>query len=241
MRLAIRVSSMGRAARSKAKVRIRQPLASLLVRVRSSEEAELLDVVSPHIMDELNIKEILVMENEGQVANFQIKPNLQLLGPKFGADLPAISKLITSCETYEVSKKVLNNQKVTLGEFELDPSDLILEIVDLEGYASVMEANYIVAVDTTISSELADEGITREVVHIVQSMRRSAGFEISDRIVLWYQAEEKIQKVIKNHEQYIREEILSKDIVLGRSEDESHVEEHTISGADIIFGVKLAN
>ena len=97
------------------------------------------------------------------------------------------------------------------------------------------------AVDTTISSELADEGITREVVHIVQSMRRSAGFEISDRIVLWYQAEEKIQKVIKNHEQYIREEILSKDIVLGRSEDESHVEEHTISGADIIFGVKLAN
>ncbi len=241
MRLAIRVSSMGRAARSKAKVRIRQPLARLLVRVRSSEEAELLDVVSPHIMDELNIKEILVMENEGQVANFQIKPNLQLLGPKFGADLPAISKLITSCDTYEVSRKVLNNQKITLGKFELDPSDLILEIVDLEGYASVMEANYIVAVDTTISSELADEGITREVVHIVQSMRRSAGFEISDRIVLWYQAEEKIQKVIKNHEQYIREETLSKDIVLGRSEDGSHVEEHTISGADIILGVKLAN
>jgi isoleucyl-tRNA synthetase len=192
-------------------------------------------------MDELNIKEIIVMKNEGQVANFQIKPNLQLLGPKFGADLPTISKLITNCDTYEVSRKVLNNQKVTLGEFELDPSDLILEIVDLEGYASVMEANYIVTVETTISSELADEGITREVVHIVQSMRRSAGFEISDRIVLWYQAEEKIQKVIKNHEQYIREETLSKDIVLGRSEDGSHVEEHAISGEDIILGVKLAN
>jgi isoleucyl-tRNA synthetase len=181
------------------------------------------------------------MENEGHVVNFQIKPNLQLLGPKFGAQLPIINQLITNSDAYGISKKVLNNQKVALGEFELDPSDLIVEIADLEGYASVMEANYIVTVDTTISSDLANEGITRELVHIVQNMRRSAGFEISDRIILWYQGDEKIQKVINAHNEYIREETLSKDLILGSPEDGSHIEKHTISGADITLGVKPFN
>ena len=93
MRLAMRVSSLGRAARSKAKIRVRQPLAKVLVKTRSSTEWEALSKLASHVIDELNVKEVVPLQDEGDVVEYTVKPNLQLLGPKLGPELPKLQKL----------------------------------------------------------------------------------------------------------------------------------------------------
>ena len=241
MRLAMRVSSLGRAARSKAKIRVRQPLAKVLVKPRSSTESEALSKLASHVIDELNVKEVVTLQDEGDVVEFTIKPNLQLLGPKLGPELPKLQKLLGVADSVQIAGLVNSNRQVQLDDFSLEPGDLLVETSDKEGYASAMEAGYLVAIDTSLTPDLADEGMTRELVHLVQNMRRSAGFHISDRIVTWYQGNDRIAHVMEKHGGYIKEETLSLDLQPGETEDGAYVEEHRIDGEAVKLGVKRAS
>ncbi len=238
MRLAMRVSSLGRAARSKAKIRVRQPLAKVMVKPRSSTESEALSKLASHVIDELNVKEVVALEDEGDVVDFAVKPNLQLLGPKLGPDLPKLRKLLGEADSHEIAGLVNANRQVRLDGFSLEPGELLVETSDKEGYASAMEAGYLVAIDTNLTPDLADEGVTRELVHLVQNMRRSAGFNISDRIVTWYQGDDRVARVMEKHGGYIKEETLSLDLQPGEAEEGAHVEERRIDGASVKLGVK---
>ena len=117
---------------------------------------------------------------------------------------------------------------------------MLVETSDKEGYASAMEAGYLVSIDTNLTPDLADEGMTRELVHLVQNMRRSAGFQISDRIVTWYQGNDRVARVMEKHGGYIKEETLSLDLQSGEAEDGAYVEEHRVDGATVTLGVKRA-
>ena len=240
MRLAMRVSSLGRAARSKAKIRVRQPLARVLVKTRSSTEWEALSKLASHVIDELNVKEVVSLQEEGEVVEFTVKPNLQLLGPKLGPELPKLQKSLGTADSLQIAGLVNSNRQVQLDDFSLEPNELLVETSDKEGYASAMEAGYLVAIDTNLTPDLADEGMTRELVHLVQNMRRSAGFQISDRIVTWYQGNDQVARVMEKHGGYIKEETLSLDLQPGDAEDGAYVEEHTVDGATVILGVKRA-
>ena len=241
MRLAMRVSSLGRAARSKAKIRVRQPLAKVLVKPRSSTEWEALSKLASHVIDELNVKEVVTLQDEGDVMEFTIKPNLQLLGPKLGPDLPKLQKSLGTADSTQIAGLVNSNRQVQLDGFSLEPGEMLVETSDKEGYASAMEAGYLVAIDTNLTPDLAGEGMTRELVHLVQNMRRSAGFHISDRIVTWYQGNDRIARVMEKHGDYIKEETLSLDIQSGEAEDGAYVEEHRVDGAAVKLGVKRAS
>ena len=105
----------------------------------------------------------------------------------------------------------------------------------------IAPAAFLVAIDTNLTPDLADEGMTRELVHLVQNMRRSAGFHISDRIVTWYQGNDRIARVMEKHGGYIKEETLSLDLQPGEAEDDAYVEEHRIDGAAVKLGVKQAS
>ena len=140
MRLAMRVSSLGRAARSKAKIRVRQPLAKVLVKPRSSTELEALNKLASHVIDELNVKEVVPLQDEGDVVEFTIKPNLQLLGPKLGPELPKLQKLLGTADSLQIAGLVNSNRQVQLDGFSLEPGELLVETSDKEGYASAMEA-----------------------------------------------------------------------------------------------------
>ena len=241
MRLAMRVSSLGRAARSKAKIRVRQPLAKVLVKTRSSTEWEALSKLASHVIDELNVKEVVPLHEEGDVVEFTVKPNLQLLGPKLGPELPKLQKLLGTADSTQIAGLVNSNRQVQLDGFSLEPGELLVETSNKEGYASAMEAGYLVAIDTNLTPDLADEGMTRELVHLVQNMRRSAGFHISDRIVTWYQGNDRIAHVMEKHGGYIKEETLSLDLQSGEAEDGAYVEEHRVDGAVVKLGVKQAS
>ncbi|MFQ5987416.1 MAG: class I tRNA ligase family protein, partial [Dehalococcoidia bacterium] len=174
MRLAMKVASLGRAARAKASIKVRQPLAKLTVKVRSGGEREGLSRVASQVLEELNVKEIGYFQDE-----------------------------------------------MELGE---------------EGYALATEGGYTVAVTTEISPELADEGMARELVHRLQTMRKHAGFDIADYILTYYQGGASIQRVIREFAPYIKQETLSRDLIEGIPED-AYTESHRIDGEEVVLGV----
>ncbi len=161
--LAIRVSSMGRSARSKAGLKVRQPLASVAVRTRTPSEWAYIEQVRPQILEELNIRELQPMD---------------------------------------AGQDIYNRARSAAG----DDGDAV---VSVNGYSANLEAGYMVAVDATITPELADEGLARELAHRIQNLRKSARFEITDRIITYYQGPDDVGRVMAAHGDYIRQETLS--------------------------------
>jgi len=177
-RLAMTVCSLGRAARAKAGIKVRQPLSRALVKVRSAGEKKSLQRLTYQILDEVNVKEVEFREGE--------------------------------------------------------------EVSDEPGYASAADGDYWVAVATELSPELEAEGIAREVVRRLQTMRRSAGLDIADHIVTYYNGGDSIQMVMTNFADYIKQETLSRDLIPAVPPAGSHTEKFRISNYEISLGIKKA-
>jgi len=176
IRLAMKVSSLGRAARSQAGIKVRQPLAKAVVKLQSGEEGEALKRVAAQVLEELNVK------------------GVEPVG----------------------------------GEVELDKP----------GYEVVSEGGYSVAIATEIPAELLAEGVAREIVRRLQTMRRSAGFDIADHITTYYQGEAYIGQVMADFADYIKQETLSQKLVEGVPQEGVFTESHKLSGYEISLGVK---
>ncbi|MBI4310856.1 MAG: class I tRNA ligase family protein, partial [Chloroflexi bacterium] len=238
MRLAVRVASMGRAARSKAGIPVRQPLAIAVVSVPSEEEHNNLPYIKALVEDELNIKQIKDVREIGGAFQVQLRPNLPLLGPKYGRRIPEIQKALSSIDKTDIALRVERGQHVNVGDFTLLPSELLITWTPAEGYALSSEVGYVVAVDTRVTPELADEGLARELVHRIQNMRRSAGFDIADRITVWYEGGANISRVAQKHADYIKAETLTVDLCQGSPEADTYVEEQDVEGVKVRLGVR---
>ncbi len=236
-RLAMRLSSLGRAARSKAGIKVRQPVTGVAYRLRSDEEVGLLEQVTPQIKDELNAKEVSVLQDVSTVANLEIKPNFQLLGPKYGSEVGRVVGAISKAEPAEVFRKVSANQQVELGDYTLEPDEIVVSATDKEGFSVIGEQGYSAAVSTEITPELELEGRARELVHQVQNMRRDAGFDIADRITTYYTGDSGIDDVIAAHGGYIRQETLSDDLIRSAPPEGAHSTSHRINGLEAALGV----
>ena len=193
-RLAMRISSMGRAARSKAGIKVRQPLPKVVVKTRTVPEIEILRQVRTQVLDELNIK---VLEEVEQTS-------------------------ITDAAMALLS-----------GESE--------GMVQVDQFWVSLEGGYMVAVDGTVTPELAEEGLARELVHRIQNLRRAADFEVTDHIVTYYQAPEEIERVMRgSFADYIRQETLSEDLVGGTPQDGAKTETLKVDGMEVTLGVRRA-
>ncbi|MDP2954031.1 MAG: DUF5915 domain-containing protein, partial [Chloroflexota bacterium] len=237
-RLAMKIASLGRAARSQAGIKVRQPLARVLVKVPSQIERKALKALAPQVMEELNVKGLEPLEDEAQVMSYEVKPNLPLLGPKYGKELGRIAKALTSLPPQEVAAKVQGGRKVEAGGYSLEPQEVLVTAKAAPGYEVAQEGGYLVAVDTRIAPELKDEGTAREIVHRLQTMRRSAGFDIADYITTYYQAGPALKKVMEQFGAYIRQETLSRSLVEGPPPDGAYQETHRLEGQEITLGVK---
>ncbi len=237
-RLAMRLSSMGRAARSKSGLKVRQPLEKALIKLRSPDEARLLAHVAPQVQDELNVKEIASIEDETEVVNVEVRPNMPILGPKYGMELHNIIEALRNADPMQVYTAVNAGQKVEAEGYELEPNEILVNSLDKEGYAVSTDSGYVVAVSTHVTRELAMEGTARELVHRIQNMRRSADFDIADYIVTYYQGDAEIAEVIAAHEEYIRQETLSRQLLDQSPPADAHAEEHNVDGHQVTIGVK---
>ena len=185
VRLAMRIASLGRNARSRSGVKVRQPLARVLVSPRAGDE-ELLPLIESQVLDELNVKAMEVAEAES-FATFSLKPNLPVLGPKLGANMGAARQAIAGADAAAVAAAIRSGGygSIEIGGFTFDPGDFLIEVEDKPGVTAASEGPLLVGIDTTLTPELEAEGTAREFVHRVQNMRKAAGFAIEDRIVTY--------------------------------------------------------
>ena len=237
-RLAMKLSSMGRAARSKSGIKVRQPLEHLYVHTRNSIETDMLPLISEQILDELNVKNITPVSDASDIVSFKIQPNLPLLGPKYGKDINKIKTILSEMDPLEVRKMVESGENIALDEFILNVEDILISATELEGVSSVVDSGYAVAISSEISEDLKDEGFARELVHHIQNMRKEAGFEISDHIDLWIYDSESIKHAINNHHDYICLETLAKKINDKISPNDSYGGKYEIEGHSLHISIR---
>jgi isoleucyl-tRNA synthetase len=236
----IRVVSLGRAARSKAKIKVRQPLARIVI-AASKQERAALTRLADHIREELNVKEVAFAEGETELVTYQVKGNPAVLGPKFGKEMGKVMAAIAKADGKEAAAKVRGGATLEIGGYTLDATDVQIVTEDRPGLASAADGPLTCAVSTEVTRDLAMEGMAREIVHRIQTMRRSANFAIEDRIVTYYQAEGELAEVLKAHEAYIKQETLSAALREGPAPAGAFVETAKVDGASLTIGVAKAS
>jgi isoleucyl-tRNA synthetase len=237
-RLAMRLSSLGRAARSRAGIKVRQPIEEALVGLRSADEKGLLDDVASQVREELNVRKLSVLDDERQVSRFEVRAEMSLIGPKYGRQTRQVLSALSKADPAEVRAQVASGGKVEIDGFSLEPEEVVVTSAAMDGYAAVSEGGYTVAVTTEITPELELEGRAREMVHLLQNMRRTAGFDIADHIVTSYQGDAELDAVVAAHGEYIRQETLSRELVNRAPPKSAHTESHDVNGLDAVLGVE---
>ncbi|UCF78929.1 MAG: isoleucine--tRNA ligase [Candidatus Eiseniibacteriota bacterium] len=211
----LRVISLGRAARNAAKLKIRQPLSELLVAGSKELSPEALVEFGPLIKEELNVKHVSLVEREQEICEFVGKPRFEALGPRFGKDVGQAAVVVENM-TQEELRKIASGEPVRLqvsgtGE-TLSSTEVQVSRREKPGFAVASEGPWVVAVRTAVTEELRQEGIVREFVHRLQSLRKAANLEVSDRIVLYYEASERLSSTLESFDEYIASEALATGI-----------------------------
>jgi isoleucyl-tRNA synthetase len=240
MELARQVASLGLSARNAAGLKVRQPLARVLVYAggRRSLTSDLVEIV----MDELNVKSFEFVEHAGELVNYRILPDNKLLGPRFGARFPQVRAALAALDPAKVAASVTAGLPVSLeveGEtIELAPTELLVETKPAEGLAVAADKLATVAVYATLTPELKAEGLAREVVRRIQAMRKDAGFDISDRITTYYRSSDELADVFHTWGEYIQAETLSTKLVSSDPPEDAYLETHRVDGQELVLGVK---
>ncbi len=212
----IRSVELGRAARNKANLKVRQPLAGMKVVWPEPRDRIFLAEMQDQVLEELNLKSLEILDDSGDLVSRQIKPNLAILGPRYGRDLGKIRSLLASADPDTIAKQVAAGQNVILGtgndRFELEPETMLVENQEQEGLAVIQDAGITVALDISLSPALIQEGQARDFVRNVQNLRKQADFDVSDRIRVQVVTDAELQEVLGNHQEYISNEILAQEI-----------------------------
>jgi isoleucyl-tRNA synthetase len=240
-RLVMRIASLGRAARAKAQLRVRQPVAELFVKLPTQLEEHALDRLAPQLLEELNVKALRIVHDETDFLRFEVKPNLKLLGQKYGKGVQDIAKALARMpedQLAAVARAVGAGLPVEVAGMQLAPEELLVNGREREGFASAEENGAVVIVSSELTTELVQEGLAREIVHRIQNLRKDAGFEIADRIKTYYTSDAAIAYVMRAHGDYIRNETLT----VALSEDDApehgvHSEAADIDGHPITLSV----
>ena len=214
-RLAIRLASLGRSARAQSRLKVRQPLAEFVAEVRHDWEHFALAEIEGVLKEELNVKAVRNASEMGGLLGFEIKPNLRLLGPKYGKQMGEIRSALEAGDADEIARASEAGETISIGGFELESDEVLVERVALENYAVATDAGYAGAVLTVVSDELKAEGTAREVVRVIQNLRKSSGLEISDRINLWIMCTDETTDALMTHSEYIAEETLAESVDIG--------------------------
>jgi len=240
MALARQIASLGLSARNSAGLKVRQPLAKVLVYVPGKRDLDprFVDIV----IDELNVKAIEFVEQAGQLVSYRILPNNQLLGPRFGARFPKVRAALDKLDAKEAAAQIQAGANIQISvdgnPIELSPDEILVQTQPLEGLAIAADRMITVAVDTEITPDLRAEGLAREIVRRVQDMRKNAGFSIEDRITTFYLADSgDLDRVIADWACYITAETLTTHLAAEEPPQDAYVEKHKLDGMELLLGV----
>ena len=236
MKELLEIVVLGRACRNTANIKNRQPIGTMYVKAEKKMGEFYTDIIA----DELNIKEVKFADDVESFISYSFKPQLRTVGPKYGKLLGGIKQALTDIDGTAAMKELRGNGVLKLdingNDVELTEEDLLIETAQTEGYVSESDGETSVVLDTNLTPELIEEGFVREIISKIQTMRKEAGFEVMDKIKVYAHGNDKIQEVMKAHEDEIKSEVLADEMVLG--ETDGYVKEWNINKEAVTMGVK---
>lgn len=217
MEIAQQISSMVLGLRRKVQIRVRQPLAKLIVPILNDEMTRQLDAVKNIILSEVNVKEMEYITDTSGILIKKIKPNFKTLGPKYGKQMKAIATLIgemTQQDIYQFEKDAQRTIRIEDENIVLTPEDVEILSEDIPGWLVAHEGRITVALDVNITKELKEEGIARELINRIQNLRKESDFNVTDKIRLRIGKAEEINEAVENFKSYIASQVLADEVLL---------------------------
>ena len=236
MELVLDIVVLGRAARNTANIKNRQPIAKMYVR----SEAPLSEFYQKVIREELNSKEIVFTEDVSDFTSYRFKPQLKILGQKYGRKIGEIKNVLAALDGNAAKKELDSAGTLTIslndGPVSLTPDELLIETAQAENYVSMADNGITVVIDTNLTEALIEEGFVREIISKIQTMRKDAGFDVTDHIVVYERGNEKIEKIISDNLASIQNDVLADEVRL--NEMSGFAKEWDLNGEAVELGVQ---
>jgi isoleucyl-tRNA synthetase len=242
MDLVLRVVELGRAARAKAEIRVRQPLPELIVRVGTDEQRAALRRLEDLILRELNVKRLTLLDVNTRFITYVIRPNLPVVGRILGKDTPKLATALLDVDPYVVVDNVHHGAatEIRVGErtVAFEPAAFLISVTNPPGYSAVEDGGILAALNTELTEELVAEGRVRELVRHIQEARKKAGLEMTDRIRLRLEAPQAFSGALAAHRDYIADETLAVDIAEPSPDERAAATVATIDDYELRFLVQ---
>ena len=232
----LKIVVMGRACRNAANIKNRQPIGNMFVKA----PFELSEYFKEIIEDELNVKKVSFTDDVSSYTSYTFKPQLRTVGPKYGKYLGQIQKALAELDGNAAMAELKENGFITLksvsDDVKLAEEDLLITMTQMEGYVTEGDNTVTVVLDTNLTPELIEEGFVREIISKIQTMRKEAGFEVMDKIMISYQADDKVAAIFDKYGDAIKADVLGLDVVAGSVD--GYQKEWNINGETVLLGVK---
>ncbi|MBR5473843.1 MAG: isoleucine--tRNA ligase [Lachnospiraceae bacterium] len=234
----LKIVVLGRAGRNTANIKNRQPIAKMYVKAEALPE-----FYTEIIEDELNVKEVVYTDDVRAFSSYSFKPQMKTLGPKYGKLLNAIRTALTTIDGNDAmdALNATGELKIMAGETEvsLSKDDVLIETKQMEGFETVSDNGITVVMDKNLTPELLEEGLMREAISKIQTMRKEAGFEVMDHICISVQDNDRIATLFADHKDEIQGEVLADEILFNAAE--GYVKNWNLNGENVTLGVKKVN
>ena len=232
----LKIVVMGRACRNTANIKNRQPIGNMFVKA----PFELSEYFTEIIEDELNVKKVTFTEDVSAYTSYTFKPQLRTVGPKFGKYLGQIQKALAELDGNKAMAELKSTGALKLDsisdEVVLYEEDLLITMTQQEGYMTEGDNEVTVVLDTNLTPELLEEGMVRELISKIQTMRKEAGFEVMDKITVSYKAEQKVKDIFAKYGDEIAKEVLAESVVADTVN--GYQKEWNINGETVVLGVE---
>ena len=236
MELVLEIVVLGRASRNETNIKNRQPVAHMYV----NAERELSDFFKEIVADELNVKEVVFKDDMEEYLSYSFKPNFRVLGPKVGKQIGAVKAALSKLNGHKAKAELDSTGKLVIalpdGEVTLTSEDVEVSMAQTEGFNCQRYNGVTIALDTTLTEELLEEGFVREIISKVQTMRKENGFEVTDHIKVSLSGNEKLQAIVAKNEDYLKEITLADSVAYGTLAGEA--KEWNINGENVTIAVE---
>ena len=236
MEMVLKIVVLGRACRNASNIKNRQPIGNMYVKA----EHDLSEFYQEIIEEELNVKAVTFKDDVSDFTTYEFKPQLRTVGPKYGKKLGGIRAYLSNIDGNAAKAELDANGKIVFDvdgdTIELLEEDLLIQMIKMEGYVTEQDKNVTVVLDTNLTDELIEEGFVREIISKIQTMRKEAGFEVTDKIEISAANSVKIAEIIDRNRQMIQNDVLCMQITLEKAE--GYTKEWNINGETVVLGVQ---
>lgn len=240
MAAVMKVVELGRAVRGAHNLKTRQPLASVSVRATDAVALAALKRSEEQIKEELNVKSVVYLEGETELVQYALRPNLPVVGRLYGKQLPVLKRALTDADAAAVARAVQAGQGFSVEAdgitFELTPESVLVDAKAPEGVAAAEDSGYLVAFDTALTPELLREGVARDLVRKIQEGRKTAGFEVSDRIAIRFELNDEVRAAAQEWQAFIAGEVLAEAVSYGSADSADSSDDSTEHSTEVEGG-----